>query len=263
MEMMETWTSKLAAESLTEGTPMSSVAKSYIALVLASGTVILFLAARWWSSANLKQFAVLLGLTLFASTLKVRIPGLAGTISPNFVFLLIAMTFFTFSQAIAAAFAAALVQSFWRSQSWPRMVQVLFNAAALVLSSGFAFTASHLLVRPVDSASAISLVLLAGTLYFSANTALVSIVVGLAERQPLQEVCQRCYEWAFPYFVFGIVMTGLISGSFSAANVWRSSLQVVPAMVLAYLYFLGRSKKQAVRTSASEEAEKLLALSVR
>jgi hypothetical protein len=34
-------------------------------------------------------------------------------------------------------------------------------------------------------------------------------------------------------------------------------------MVLAYLYFLGRSKKQAVRTSASEEAEKLLALSVR
>src|ERR1700730_6853875 len=246
MEMMGTWTSKLAAESLTEGTPMSSVAKSYIALVLASGTVILFLAARWWSSANLKQFAALLALTLFASTLKVRIPGMAGTISPNFAFLLIALTFFTFSQAIAAALAAALVQSSWKSR--PRMVQILFNAAALVLSSAFAFTASHLIVRPVDNTTAISLALLAGTLYFSANTALVSIVMGLAAQQPLREVCQRCYEWVFPYFVFGIVITGLISGSFSTANVWRSSLQVVPAMVLAYLYFLIRSKKQAVRT---------------
>jgi hypothetical protein len=241
---------------------MSSVAKWYIALATASGTVILFLAARWWSSANLKQFAVLLGLTLFASTLKVRIPGMAGTISPNFAFLLIAMTFFTFSQAIAAALAAALVQSFWRPQRL-RMVQVLFNAAALVLSSAFAFTVSHLIVRPVDSTTAISLVLLAGTLYFSANTALVSIVVGLAEQQPLREVCQRCYEWVFPYFVFGIVITGLISGTFSTANVWRSSLQIVPAMVLAYLYFLGRSKKQAGRRGASEEEEELLALSVR
>jgi uncharacterized membrane protein len=87
--------------------------------------------------------------------------------------------------------------------------------------------------------------------------------VGLAERQPLKEVCQRCYEWTFPYFVFGIVITGLISGSFSATNVWRSSLQVVPAMVLAYLYFLGRSKKQAVRIGVSQEEEELLALSVR
>jgi hypothetical protein len=241
---------------------MSSVAKWYIALVSASGTVILLLAARWWSSANLKQFAALLALTLFASTLKVRIPGMAGTISPNFAFLLIAMTFFTFSQAIAAALAAALVQSSWKPQSRPRMVQILFNAAALVLSSAFAFTASHLIVRPVDNTTAISLALLAGTVYFSANTALVSIVMGLAEQQPLREVCQRCYEWVFPYFVFGIVITGLISGSFSTANVWRSSLQIVPAMVLAYLYFLGRSKKQAVRRWASEE-EELLALSVR
>ncbi|HWW18635.1 MAG TPA: hypothetical protein VNY81_08455 [Candidatus Saccharimonadales bacterium] len=230
---------------------MSSVAKWYIALVTASGTVILFLAARWWSSANLKQFAVLVGLTFFASTLKVRIPGMTGTISPNFAFLLIAMTFFAFSQTIAAALAAAIVQSFWKPQNRPRMVQVLFNAAALVLSSAFAFGVSHLIVRPVDGTAAISLALLAGTLYFSANTGLVSIVVGLAEQQPVRDVCQRCYEWVFPYFVFGIVVTGLISGSFSTANMWRSSLQIVPAMVLAYLYFLGRSKKQAARTWAS------------
>ncbi len=222
---------------------MSSVAKWYIALVLASGTGILLLAARWWSSASLPQFAALLCFTLFASTLKVRIPGMTSTISPNFAFLL------------------TLLQSFWRPKSPPRMVQVLFSASALVLSSAFAFTASHLIVRPFDAKNVVALVLLAGTFYLSMNTVLVSIVVGLTEQQPIRQVWQHCYEWVFPYFAFGIVVIGLMSGSFSTMTAWRSSLQVAPAMVLAYLYFLGRSKKHAGSRAANEEEEELLAVS--
>jgi len=252
---------KVAAESLTEGITMSSVAKWYIAVVAASGTGILVLAARWWSSANLAQFAALLGFTIFASTLKVRIPGMTSTISPNFAFLLVAMAFFSFSQVVLAALGAALMQSFWRPKGRPRMVQVLFSAAALILSSAFAFTVSHLVVRPFDASNAVALVLLAGTLYLFMNTALVSIVVGLTEHQPVKQVCQHCYEWAFPYFAFGIFVIGLMSGTFSTMTAWRSSLEVAPAMVLAYLYFLGRSKKQAESRAPSEEAEELLAVS--
>jgi hypothetical protein len=240
---------------------MPRTAKAYIALVLASGTVILFLAARWWSSASLTQFAALLCFTVLASTLKVRIPGMTSTISPNFAFLLIAIAFFNFSQVVVAALCAALLQSFWRPKSPPRMVQVLFSAAALVLSSAFAFTASHLMVRPLDTNNVVPLVLLAGTFYLSMNTVLVSIVVGLTEQQPIRQVCQHCYEWVFPYFAFGIVVIGLMSGSFSTMTAWRSSLQVAPVMVLTYLYFLGRSKKQAESRAPSEEAEELLAVS--
>lgn len=238
---------------------MSSAAKWYIALVVASGTGILLLGARWWSSASLAQFAALLCFTLFASTLKVRIPGMTSTISPNFAFLLIGMAFFSVSQVIVTAAAAALMQSFWRPKSRPQMVQVLFSAATLVISSAFAFTASHLLVQPLDNNNAAALVVLAGTLYFFMNTALVSIVVGLTEHQPVKQVCQHCYDWVFPYFAFGIVVMGLMSGSFSTMTAWRSSLQVAPAMVLAYLYFLGRSTKQVEDRTASEEAEELLA----
>src|SRR5712692_9288896 len=192
MEIMGIWISKMAkmaAESLTEGITMSSVAKWYIALV------------------------------------------------------------------------AALLQSFWRPKSAPRMVQVLFSAAALVLSSAFALTVSHLIVRPFDAKNVVALVLLAGTFYLSMNTVLVSIVVGLTEQQPIRQVWQHCYEWVFPYFAFGIVVIGLMSGSFSTMTAWRSSLQVAPAMVLAYLYFLGLSKKQAGSRAANEEEEELLAVS--
>ena len=238
---------------------MSSVAKWYIALVVALGTGLLLLAARWWSSASLTQFAALLCFTLVASTLKVRIPGMTSTISPNFAFLLIGMAFLSFSQVMITAAAAALVQSFWRPKSRPRMIQVLFSAAALVVSSGFAFTAGHFIVRPLDNNNAVALVVLASTLYFFMNTVLVSIVVGLTEQRPIRQVCQHCYEWVFPYFAFGIVVIGLMSGSFSPMTAWRSSLQVAPAMVLAYLYFLGRSTKQVEAKTASEEAEELLA----
>ena len=240
---------------------MSSVAKRYIALVLASGSVILFLAARWWSSAGLTQFAALLCFTLLASTLKVRIPGMTSTISPNFAFLLIAITFFSFSQVVVAALCAALLQSIWRPKSPPRLVQVLFSAATLVLSSAFAFAASHLMVRPLDANNVVVLVLLAGTFYLSMNTVLVSIVVGLTEQQPIRQVWQHCYQWVFPYFAFGIVVIGLMSGSFSTMSAWRSSLEVAPAIDLAYLYFLGRSKKQAESEAASIEDEELLAAS--
>jgi hypothetical protein len=220
----------------------------------------LLLAATWWSSESIRQFGIFLGFTLFASTLKVRVPGMTSTISPNFAFLLAAMAIFNFSQVIVAALCAALVQSFWRPASRPRMIQVLFSAAALVLSSGFAFTASRLIVRPFGSNSA-ALALVAGTLYLVANTALVSVVVGLTERQPLLQVFQRCYEWAFPYFAFGMVVIGLMSGSFPMMNAWQSSLQVLPAMICAYLYFLGRSRKQTESRAPSEEAEELLAIS--
>ena len=241
---------------------MSSVAKSYIALVLASGTVILLLAVSSWSSANLTQFTALLCFALFASTLKIRIPGITGTLSPNFAFLLIAIAYFTFSQVIVAAFGAALVQSFWRPKRPPRMVQVLFSAAALMLSSAFAFAASHLIVHSSDNSTAAALILLAGSLYLFTNTVLVSIVIGLTEQQPLKQVCQNCYECVFPYFVFGIVVIGLMSGSFSTTTAWRSSLQVAPAMVLAYLYFLGRSKNHGGNRRAPEQEEKLLAVSL-
>src|SRR6266478_3583422 len=255
METMGIWINKMAAESLTEGSSMSRVAKQYIVLVLASGAVILFLAARWWSSASLPQFAALLCFTLLASTLKVRIPGMTSTMSPNFAFLLIAITFFSFSQVVVAALGAALLQSFWRPKSPPRIVQVLFSA--------FAFAASHFIVRPFGANNLVALVLLAGTFYLSMNTILVSIVVGLTEQQPISQVWQHCYEWVFPYFAFGIVVIGLMSGSFSTMTAWRSSLQAAPTMVLAYLYFLGRSKKQAGSgaEAANQEEEELLTVS--
>jgi len=243
---------------------MPRTAKTYIALILASGTVIVVLAAKSWSSPNLPEFAAFLGLTLFASTLKVHIPGFTGTISPNFVFLLIGMAAFRFPEVIAASLAAALLQSMWRPRQSLRLVQVLFNAATLVSSSAVAYGISHLAVRKIGTISSLALILLAGSFYLPLNTALISMVVSLVERKPLRQVCQQCYEWVFPYFLVGILLTGLVStaSQFKSA-VWQDSLLLLPAVVLAYLYFLRQFGHAPAQDSQFEEPseEELLAVS--
>jgi hypothetical protein len=222
---------------------MPSSAKAYLTVVLASGAVILGLAARLWTCASPVEFAAFLGFTVVASTLKVRIPGMTGTMSPNFVFLLLGMAVFSFSEVVAGCFAAAVVQSLWRPKQRPQLIQILFSAAGLVISGAAAFSVSHYVVRTLAIHSVLALVILAGTIYLSLNTVLVAIVVSLVEGQAFQKVFQRCFEWVFPLFLMGIILTGLISGSVSGVRAWQSSFLLLPVAVLAYLHTLGRSKR--------------------
>ena len=237
---------------------MSSLAKTYIALVVASGTLLLLLAAGSWSSSNLKQFAIYLGLAALASALKVRIPGIEGTISPNFVFLLLGMVALPFSQVAVISLTAALVQSLWASAKRPRLVQVAFSAAALILSSALAYKFAHLVLAGSTTDSAVVCVILAGSIYFPVNSGLVSMVIGLAEGQPFKQVCLRCYQWAFPYFMGGIAFAGLVSGAYAPGMLWKGALVLLPATVLAYLYFANPTARVASATmlvSPSEEEE--------
>lgn len=237
---------------------MSRITKSYIALVIASGIALLLLGAESWSSANLKQFAIYLSLAALASALKVRIPGMEGTISPSFVFLLLGTVALPFSQVAVISLIAALVQSLWASAKRPRLVQVAFSAAALLLSSGLAYKFAHLVLAGSTTDSAVVCVILAGSTYFPVNSALVSMVIGLVEGKPFKQVFLRCYQLAFPYFMGGIAFAGLVSGAFAPSMLWKGALMLLPAAVLAYLYFANRSVRAAsaaIPVSASEEEE--------
>lgn len=237
---------------------MSKLAKSYIGLVIASGMALLLLAAGSWSFANLKQFAIYLGLAALASALKVRIPGVEGTISPNFVFLLIGMVALPFSQVAVISLMAALAQSLWASAKRPRLVQVAFSAAALLVSCSVAYNFAHLVLAGSTTGSAVVCVILAGSIYLPVNAGLVSMVIGLAEGQPFKQVFLRCYQLAFPYFMGGIAFAGLVSGTFAPSMLWKGALMLLPAAVLAYLYFANHTARMASATmpvSASEEEE--------
>lgn len=214
---------------------MPRIAKTYIALTIASGaTVLLFTAASWSSSAHL-QFSIFMGLVIVSSTLKMRLPGIEGTMSPNFVFLVLGMAVLSFSEVMAIALAAALVQSLWAAKH-PRLIQITFSAAALVLSAAVARQASYLLFGPDALNSPIASVILAGSLYLSFNTALISAVIGLADGKPVAQVGRVCLESVFPYFMCGIVFAGLVSGALARPKVWNGAVALLPIVILGYVY---------------------------
>ena len=240
---------------------MTQKAKLYIALVIGSGAAVLLLAARSWSSASLAQFLALLGFAAVSSTLKLRVPGIESTMSPNFVFLILAMLCCSFSEVVAISLVAALVQSLWAAKR-PRLVQVAFSGAALVLSASVAFECAHFLLGLSVSSSPVVFAIVAGSLYLPLNTALVSAVIGLVEGRSLVEVGRICYECVFPYFMGGIVFAGIVSGAFTRSAVWQAATVLFPVTVLAYLYTLSRSAALALApfrsASVSDEVDELV-----
>jgi hypothetical protein len=234
---------------------MPTTAKAYIALVIASGTTLLLVAAGSWSNTNLKQFVVYLGLAALASTLKIRIPRMEGTVSPNFLFLVLGMSVCHFSEVVVISLTSAIVQSLWASSKRPRFVQVAFSSAALVVSSSFAYALSHRLLIGNSAEFSVSRVILAGSLYFPLNSALVSAVISLVEGQSLRRVFGRCYQSVFPYFVGGIAFAALVSGFYSVSTAWIGALLLVPVVVLSYVYSLSRSQQSLPATLGASSPE--------
>ena len=189
---------------------MTNRAKIYIAWVAAVGLSLLALGLFRWTSPNPARYLVLVLLALVASTLKLRLPGITSSMSVNFLFILLGVADLSFSETVAMGCAAALLQSVWKAQRRPRPVQLLFNVACLAISIGVAYGGSHFALSATHTNSLILLLVLAASLFLVTNTGLVAIVLSLAEHQPLRQAWRLCYGWAFPYYLVGAAIAGLI-----------------------------------------------------
>src|SRR5436853_7161762 len=114
---------------------MPKNAKIYIALIITLGLALLAgsLVFRAEFSDLPRYFSYLL-LAVIASTLKVRLPGITGTMSVNFVCILIGTADFTLAETLTMGCLAILTQCLWRTKSTPRAVHVAFHLAAVSVS---------------------------------------------------------------------------------------------------------------------------------
>ena len=231
---------------------MTKRTQIYIGLTIASGGA---LVASCLTSEGVKghsgAYLVCCILAWLSSTLKVRLPGITGTISVNFLFILIAIGMFSFAETVLLASAACIVQCLWRTRSRPSLVQVSFNVAALAISSGAAYRLSHLLAGTERAHSAV-LLTVAATFYFTADTMLVSGVLALIQDKSLFAVWQQCYLWSFPYYLVGAAIAGLTIETNRALG-WEMSLLILPVMYLVYVFYricVGRLTRMSVQTQS-------------
>ena len=187
-------------------------------------------------SADPRRYAAYLLLALVASALKVRLPGLTGTISLNFLFVLVGLADFSLPETVFLASGGAVVQCLWKSRRRPKLVQLLFNVAVLATSVALAHRVSRFLLNGMATHYLPVLLAVGATVYFFTNTLLVSGVLSLVEQRPLAEVWQRCYLWTFPYYVVGAAVAGLISSSSRTVG-WQIPLLMLPATYFVYLFY--------------------------
>src|SRR5260370_34862144 len=197
---------------------MPSLAKAYIAIIAAVAPVVLVVVTSRWTPENLAHFVLFFALAMVASAMKIRLPGFKTTISTNFVFLLIGIALFSFSETVLIGLGGALIQSLWKTQTRPKPVQVLFNAACLPVCTGAAFWASHSVLAMLGLNSLAAMMVLGACVYVVLNTGLVSLVIALAEGRPVAELWSSCYEWPFPSFLVAAAVAGLASVPGRAPN---------------------------------------------
>src|SRR6266481_3475053 len=215
---------------------MPSLAKAYIAMIAAAAATVLTVVSYRWNPENLGRFFLFFALAMVGSAMKIRLPGFKTTISANFVFILIGIALFSFGETVLFGLGGALVQSLWKSRQRPKLVQVLFNAACLTVCTAAAFWASHGVLAMLGVNSLAAMMVLGACVYVVLNTGLVSLVVSLAERQPLKQGWPSCYEWTFPYFLVGAAVAGLASAAGHGTN-WGVTLLVAPVMYFVYVYY--------------------------
>src|SRR5205823_4031439 len=134
-----------------------------------------------WKAADWLEFVALLMVTIGASSLKVKLPGINGCMSVNLPFFLIAAIQLSVAEALVIGCAGSLVQSVWAASRQMKPVQVAFNAATMSIAVALAaLTVGFLLGRNTSLPLAVTA---AGAAFFLANTLPVTIVLWLAEEQ--------------------------------------------------------------------------------
>ncbi len=232
----------------TRGQKFSLKATLFITWVAAAGLTVFAAGMIRWQSTGVARFLAFLFFAQLVSTQKISLPGMRGTMSPSFLFMLIGIADFSFAETLVLGCAAAFVQTLWKAKHAPRPEQVIFNISTLVLCAGFSGWLSHKLVVLTHTTSPFVLLAIAAFLFLMLNTAMVSAVVSLTEQKPLQKEWLHCFYWSFPYFFAGALAAGSVS-ALGRTGGWPSGLLVLPLIYLCHLWY-----KVHVTTAARTEA---------
>jgi diguanylate cyclase (GGDEF)-like protein/putative nucleotidyltransferase with HDIG domain len=206
-------------------------AKAFIGLVIAAGLASLLQAAIHTSSKNIAEFICYLGVSILASRLRVTLPGITGTLSVNFLFILVGVAELSFSEAITLGAVSMLAQSLYPNR--PGAIQLTFNVCAGSLSTAVAYFVYHNALANQLIVSRPLVLCLAASTYFIVNAGSIAIVISVADGKPLRQILVDCYFWSFPYYLVGAGIAGAI-GWFNHAFNWETSLLFVPGMYLIY-----------------------------
>jgi len=224
------------------------IARTFIGLVTLAGLLaVLRPLAAAADEGFSTRFACYLLLAMLSSGLKVSLPGVTGTLSVSFLFILAGMTELGPLQTLAIGIGSALVQIYWNAKKRPPLHQVLFNLAAIAIAIRFA----EATMRATEAwGVGLPFRLLFATLgYFIANTLPIAGAIAMTEKRSLFKVWRECYFWALPYYLLGATLVCVLHWVNQNLG-WEFSLLAMPVVWVvyrSYRLYIGRLETEKER----------------
>ena len=228
---------------------------AYIWLVIAAGFAALGHGWVSWSSADPAKYVSFCIIAVVASGTKVTLPSVTGTMSMNFVFMLIGISEFSLGEALVTGCVGALVQSVFHAKSKLVPLQVAFNLASTACSIQIAYAVLHL--------PRLQSIMLASTVFFVVNTLFVAAVIALTEQKNVWAVWRDSYFWTFPNYLAGASAAWVVS--FTSRDFgWQPGLLLLPILYVIYrshAMYIGRLEEAKKRAEQQKShAEEVTAL---
>ncbi len=245
---------------------LSLQTKAFVGITVSLGVVMLGSSLLHWHSQDPMRFACYLAVAVLASGLKVQLPGIDGTMSVNFLFILLGVLELSLPETLVIGCTASLVQSVWQARKRLDPVKVLFNVAGMMANaSALTYLTYYWLAARFGSNKPI-LLMLAALVFFFANTLPISIVIALTEGKSSRKVWSECYFWSFPYYLVGAAAVGLV-GIVNRSAGWETSLLVLPLIYWvyrSYRLYLGRLEAEKERVEVEKRhVEQIASLNMR
>jgi diguanylate cyclase (GGDEF)-like protein/putative nucleotidyltransferase with HDIG domain len=237
----------------------SPQAKAFVGALAFLGVAEVLAGAAQWHTNDVERFVCYFVIALASSLLKISLPGITGTVSLNFLFVLIGIVELSVPETLIVASGATLVQCLWRPKVRPRFVDVLFSVTNVVIAvslAGWLYRATFLHGPKFSEPLALALV---GAVYFAATTFPVTAVTSLTQGKPFREVWKASYFWAFPYYMIGAGVAEIVHIANQHLG-WQVSVFGLP---LAYLFFHSYRQYLARLESEKSHAEQVAALHLR
>lgn len=227
---------------------MPMKARVYIGAVYLAGIVISIMALSQWSPHNITRGLCFLAVSAIASALKVTLPTITGTMSVNFLFILIGIVELDFPSTLIVGCTGSLIQCLWKSKTRPRLFQVAFNTAAMAISVATSYYIYHLHMTGMPSDTNPVRLGVTACVFFITNTVPVAAAIGITEQKSMSRIWYDCYFWCFPYYLGGASIAWILSVLSRQTN-WHASLVLIPVIYFiyrSYRTYLGRLEDEKV-----------------
>ena len=211
---------------------MSKRATLFIGVTAAIGVSVFAYALAHWQNTGLERFACYLIIAVLSSGLKIQLPGIDGTMSVNFLFILLGVLELSLPETLIVGCTATLVQCLWQARQKIVPAKVVFNVFMMANAIALSYFTYHRLAKVLGENTPVLLVVTA-LLFFLANTLPVSVIISLTEGKSPRKVWADCHFWSFPYYIVGAAIVFMV-GFVNRQAGWQTSLLVLPPIYWVY-----------------------------